>query len=76
MSHTHQRPVIHDLAQWSQVVNEHNRILFERFIRELPEEVQKAKWTEIEVWRTRLSGVKTSYTSVENVPVSRHVRWM
>jgi hypothetical protein len=63
MSHSNQperRPLIRDYALWNLTLQDHRRALFERFLQECPA-LQSTRRTDIEVWRTRLSGRRMNY---------------
>lgn len=50
-----ERPVIRDQLHWEQILFEHRRALFERFLEFYPE-LLRTHNTDVRVWRARLSG--------------------
>ena len=63
MSHSNpqeKRPIIRDYPLWTLTLHDHRRALFERFLQECPA-LQATRRTDIEVWRTRLSGKRNNY---------------
>ena len=53
-----QRPIIYDKDGWQSALLDHRRRLFERVVAAFPTEL-KAKRTDVDIWRIRLSGPST-----------------
>lgn len=60
------RPVLRDYDLWTLALHDHRRALFERFLEAYPH-LKKTRGTDIEVWRTRLSGPRLNYPNPDTL---------